>query len=61
MNSNKSWRGNKVLVIGLGQLGLPVPKYVKERGFETYGYDISPKAGELAQRIAMRLAMCLTF
>jgi nucleotide sugar dehydrogenase len=52
MNSNKSWRGNKVLVIGLGQLGLPVAKYVKERGFDTYGYDISPKAWELAQKTA---------
>ncbi|MGN6629864.1 MAG: hypothetical protein ACTHKJ_08300, partial [Candidatus Nitrosocosmicus sp.] len=35
---------NKVVVIGLGQLGLPVAKYVKERGFDTYGYDISQKA-----------------
>ncbi len=26
----------KVLVIGLGQLGLPVAKYIKDRGFETY-------------------------
>ena len=32
----------KVLVIGLGQLGLPVAKYVKERGFETFAYDINP-------------------
>jgi UDP-N-acetyl-D-mannosaminuronate dehydrogenase len=32
----------KVLVIGLGQLGLPVAKYVKDRGFETFGYDINP-------------------
>ncbi|NAL77860.1 hypothetical protein DYY65_06390, partial [Nitrososphaera sp. AFS] len=31
----------KVLIVGLGQLGLPVAKYVKERGFDTYGYDIS--------------------
>ena len=43
---------NKVLVIGLGQLGLPVAKYVKERGFDTYGYDISPKAVEMAQKTA---------
>ena len=41
---------NKVLVVGLGQLGLPVAKYVKERGFDTYGYDISPKAVEMAQK-----------
>ena len=43
---------NKVLVVGLGQLGLPVAKYVKERGFDTYGYDISPKAVEMAQKSA---------
>ena len=43
---------NKVLVIGLGQLGLPVAKYVKERGFDTYGYDISPKAVEIAEKTA---------
>jgi UDP-N-acetyl-D-mannosaminuronic acid dehydrogenase len=41
---------NKVLIIGLGQLGLPVAKYVKERGFDVYGYDISPKAVERAVR-----------
>ena len=29
-------RFEKVLVIGLGQLGLPVAKYLTERGFETY-------------------------
>ena len=39
---------NKVLVIGLGQLGLPVAKYVKDRGFDTYGYDTSLKAVEKA-------------
>src|ERR687898_294257 len=27
---------DKVLVIGLGQLGLPVAKYVKDRGFDVY-------------------------
>jgi phosphoglycerate dehydrogenase-like enzyme len=37
---------DKVLVIGLGQLGLPVAKYVKDRGFDVYGYDISTKALE---------------
>ena len=30
---------DKILVIGLGQLGLPVAKYVKEKGFDVYGYD----------------------
>ncbi|HEY7079946.1 MAG TPA: NAD(P)-binding domain-containing protein, partial [Nitrososphaeraceae archaeon] len=41
-----------VLVIGLGQLGLPVAKYVKDRGFDVYGYDISTKAIDRAQKIA---------
>lgn len=43
---------DKVLIIGLGQLGLPVAKYVREKGFDTYGYDISIAAMERAQRIA---------
>jgi UDP-N-acetyl-D-mannosaminuronic acid dehydrogenase len=44
---------NKVLVIGLGQLGLPVAKYVKQRGgFDVYGYDISSKAMDRAQTTA---------
>jgi UDP-N-acetyl-D-mannosaminuronic acid dehydrogenase len=43
---------NKVLVVGLGQLGLTVAKYVKKRGFDTYGYDISPKAVEIAEKTA---------
>ena len=42
----------KVLIIGLGQLGLPVAKYMKERGFDTYGYDISTKAMEYAEKRA---------
>ena len=32
------------MIVGLGQLGIPVAKYVKEIGFETYGYDVNPKA-----------------
>ncbi|HET6590414.1 MAG TPA: NAD(P)-dependent oxidoreductase, partial [Candidatus Nitrosocosmicus sp.] len=40
---------NKVVVIGLGQLGLPVAKYVKEHGFDTYGYDINQKAMQSAE------------
>src|ERR671916_2374602 len=43
---------NKVLVIGLGQLGLPVAKYVKDRGFDVFGYDISTKALERAEKTA---------
>src|SRR3989442_2260325 len=41
---------NKVLIVGLGQLGLPVARYVNERGFDTYGYDISHQAIERAEK-----------
>jgi UDP-N-acetyl-D-mannosaminuronic acid dehydrogenase len=40
---------NKVVIIGLGQLGLPVAKYVKEKGFDAYGYDISEKVMATAE------------
>src|SRR5919108_1726052 len=43
---------NKVLIVGLGQLGLPVARYVKERGFEVYGYDVNPKAMDVAEQTA---------
>ena len=42
-------KGNKVVVIGLGQLGLPVAKYVKEKGFDAYGYDINENAMQVAE------------
>jgi UDP-N-acetyl-D-mannosaminuronic acid dehydrogenase len=42
----------RVLIIGLGQLGLPIAKYVKEKGFDTYGYDISDTAVERAKKVA---------
>ena len=45
---------NKVLVIGLGQLGLPVAKYIKQRGFETYCYDVNPAAMELANSFGIK-------
>jgi len=45
-------RFNKILVIGLGQLGLPVAKYVKESEFDTYGYDISIEAIDRAKKTA---------
>ena len=45
-------RFENVLVIGLGQLGLPVAKYLTERGFETYGYDINNTAMERAEKVA---------
>jgi UDP-N-acetyl-D-mannosaminuronate dehydrogenase len=41
---------SKVLINGLGQLGLAAAKYVKERGFDTYGYDINTAAMEIAHR-----------
>src|ERR671933_946473 len=53
MNNNDKIHVNKVLIIGLGQLGLPVAKYVKEKGFDdVYGYDISPKAMDRAEKTA---------
>src|SRR5919197_5898667 len=53
MNNNSKTRFNKVLVIGLGQLGLPVANYVKEKGFnDVYGHDISPKAIDRAEKTA---------
>jgi UDP-N-acetyl-D-mannosaminuronic acid dehydrogenase len=45
-------RFNKIVIVGLGQLGFPVAKYVKERGFDTYGYDISTTAMERAEKLA---------
>jgi UDP-N-acetyl-D-mannosaminuronic acid dehydrogenase len=50
--TSNSGQFEKVLIVGLGQLGIPVAKYVKERGFDTYGYDISTKAMERAEQIA---------
>ena len=41
---------HKVLVIGLGQLGLPVAKYVMEIGYDTYGYDINIRSMEYAKK-----------
>jgi UDP-N-acetyl-D-mannosaminuronic acid dehydrogenase len=48
--ANVLMMSNKVLIIGLGQLGLPAARYVRERGFDTYGYDINTKAIEIAER-----------
>ncbi|WP_148687189.1 NAD(P)-binding domain-containing protein [Candidatus Nitrosocosmicus hydrocola] len=48
-NYNYEKNYNKVVVIGLGQLGLPVAKYVKEHGFETFGYDINQKTMQSAE------------
>jgi UDP-N-acetyl-D-mannosaminuronic acid dehydrogenase len=49
---NTNTQFNKVLIIGLGQLGLPVARYVAEKGFDTYGYDISHQAIERAEKTA---------
>ena len=50
--SSNNFRNSRVLIIGLGQLGLPIAKYVKEKGFDTYGYDIEQKAIERAEKVA---------
>jgi UDP-N-acetyl-D-mannosaminuronic acid dehydrogenase len=47
---------NKVLVVGLGQLGLPVAKYIKERGYDAYGYDISSTAMDIAEKASIKKA-----
>lgn len=41
MPDSKNTNSQKVLVIGLGQLGLPVAKYILDKGFDVYGYDIN--------------------
>lgn len=48
-NYNYKSNYDKVVIIGLGQLGLPVARYVKEHGFDTYGYDINQKAMQSAE------------
>lgn len=55
MNEYKGYgnENKKVLIIGLGQLGLPVAKYIKENtSFDVFGYDISQKAVERAEKVA---------
>ena len=53
MNKAFDYKNNlndkKVVIIGLGQLGLPVAKYVKECGFDAYGYDINQKTMQSAE------------
>ncbi|MGB7637069.1 MAG: hypothetical protein WBL88_05805, partial [Nitrososphaeraceae archaeon] len=52
-HNEESMEFKKVLVVGLGQLGLPVAKYAKEKGFDdVYGFDISSKAMDRAEKIA---------
>ncbi len=41
---------NKVLIIGLGQIGFAVASYIKKQGScDVYGYDISPAARDRAE------------
>lgn len=51
MNFNSSFR---VCVVGLGEVGLPTALYIKEKGFEVWGYDISDAAVERAKRNGIR-------
>lgn len=48
MNFNSS--SCKVCVAGLGEVGLPTALYIKEKGFEVWGYDISDAAIERAKK-----------
>ena len=44
---------HKILIIGLGQLGLPVAKFIKEQEeFDVYGYVIISKAMDRAKTTA---------
>ena len=45
----------KVLVIGLGQLGLPVAKYILDKGFETFGFDVSTEVMKLAKTCGIKV------
>ena len=49
MTNSINTKLKKVLVIGLGQLGLPVAKYVNDKGFDVYGYDINSETMLRAQ------------
>jgi UDP-N-acetyl-D-mannosaminuronic acid dehydrogenase len=49
MRSYNQMQFERILVIGLGQLGLPAAKYVKEKGFEVFGFDASLEAVNRAE------------
>ena len=49
MSNSINTKLKKVLVIGLGQLGLPVAKYINDKGFDVYGYDINSESMLRAQ------------
>ena len=47
---NTARRFNKVLIIGLGQIGFAVASYIKKQEeYDVYGYDISPSARDRAE------------
>ncbi|HKQ22343.1 MAG TPA: NAD(P)-binding domain-containing protein, partial [Nitrososphaeraceae archaeon] len=51
INHNKDETSfEKILIVGLGQLGLPVARYVREKGFDVYGYDSNPLVMENAEK-----------
>lgn len=45
----------KVCVIGLGEVGLPTALYIKDKGFEVWGYDISPNALRRAEERGIKV------
>jgi UDP-N-acetyl-D-mannosaminuronate dehydrogenase len=47
----------KVLVIGLGEIGINVAGYVKKHGFDTYGYDMNKEKMTLAKKIGIKKAI----
>ena len=49
MSNSIDTKSKKVLIIGLGRLGLPVAKYVNDKGFDVYGYDINSESMLRAQ------------
>jgi UDP-N-acetyl-D-mannosaminuronic acid dehydrogenase len=54
MMMNNSY-SNSVLVVGLGQLGIPIAKYIQQAEFDTYGYDINSKAVNKAGKAGIKL------
>jgi UDP-N-acetyl-D-mannosaminuronic acid dehydrogenase len=55
LNKNMVYKNGykKVLIIGLGQLGVPVAKFIRENtSFDVYGYDIRQKAMERPGKVA---------
>lgn len=47
----RAWELEKVCILGLGQVGLPTAKYILEKGFETWGYDLSKESVNRANDI----------